>query len=61
MKILYDLAQMFQKDFSWKYFAISRGKGVFDGSWSLNEVISSSEINEQRCELCRPRFRRPSK
>ncbi|KAG1714416.1 Mitochondrial coenzyme A transporter SLC25A42 [Nymphon striatum] len=31
MKILYDLAQKFQKDFSWKYFATSHGKGVVDG------------------------------
>ena len=31
MKILYDLSQKFQKDFSWKFFATSHGKGVVDG------------------------------
>lgn len=31
MKILYDLSQKFQKDFSWKCFATSHGKSVVDG------------------------------
>ena len=31
MRMLYDLGQKFQKDFSWKYFATSHGKGVVDG------------------------------
>ena len=31
MKILYNLSQKYQKDFSWKYFATSHGKGVVDG------------------------------
>ena len=58
MKILYDLAQRFQKDFSQKYFAASQGKGVVDGvggrakllvhqkslsKYDLSQVVQSSE------------------
>ena len=31
IKILHNLAQKFQKDFSWKYFTTSHGAGVVDG------------------------------